>query len=91
MSIEKRPEPAGVFGALVVEQDGTLHGAYETRAGKKRTVLFYPDRLTEPGIFLSFHSDRVRPAEWGNIMEAFFLAWRIAGIKEVPNFLTDFQ
>lgn len=90
MSIEKRPEVAGVFGAWVVEVDGTIHGTYETSTGKKRTVHLYPERLAEPGILLSLYADRMAPAEWAQFMPAFFLACRLAGITQVA-IQTDFE
>lgn len=94
MKVQKPPEkeqlPAAVFGALRVEQDGTIRGTYITRDGKTRSLHIYPDRLTEKMNLLSIHVDRPAPEQWGDIMQSFFLACRLAGVKNV-NIQTDFE
>lgn len=94
MKVAKPPEkevlPAAVYGMIRVEQDGTIKGCYTAGDGKKRTLHIYPDRLTDEYLLMSLHADRVNPTEWGDIMQAFFLACRLAGIKKA-TIQTDFE
>jgi hypothetical protein len=88
--VVKIEQPFAKFGKWEVYQDGTLKGIYVTPSGRESTVHIYPERLVEPDLLISMMADRVAD-EWNFLMPAFLTACRLAGIKSIPNFQTDFE
>jgi len=89
MKIAKKDQPYAVFGSWEVYTDGTLQGKYTTPSGRESTIHIYPERLAEPDLLLSIMADKAT-AEWNNLMPAFLLACRLAGIKSL-TIKTDFE
>ncbi len=81
----KEPDqPVQSFGDWDIMPDCTLRN-------NKRRIIIYGDRLMEPDLLLTLHSDRVANNDWNDIMPAFFFACKLAGIVSINNFQTDFQ
>ena len=89
MKVVAKESPVEVFGGWEVYRDGSLQCILKTASGRETRLHIYPDRLSEPDLLLSLMADKVTE-EWNNLMPAFMLACRLAGVTSV-TIRTDFE
>jgi hypothetical protein len=88
--IKLEVKPVAVFGSWEVYADGTLKGSYKNPSGRASVIAIYPDRLDEGDLFANVIADGMT-TELNNLILAYFKACKMAGIKQIPNFLIDFE
>lgn len=90
MKVTKIEEPVQVFGIWKVYADGTIRGGYRTPSGRESTITIYPEMIQKEDSLFTKYTDRV-VMDWNDFIPAFFKACKLAGIKSIPNFKTDFE
>jgi hypothetical protein len=83
-------KPVACFGAWEVYADGTLKGSYKNPSGRSSVITIYPDRLIEGDLIANVIADGMT-TELNFLILAYFKACKLAGIKQIPNFLIDFE
>lgn len=90
MKITKKELPHAVFGTWEVWQDGTLTSIYSNPSGRQSTITIYPEKLTEPDLFITLRAEKA-VNDWNDFVDAFFTACEVLKITKVKEFQTAFD